>query len=984
MVSEAALPLHHVPRRRLVQALEGASIGLVEAGGGYGKSVLASELRRHLSVASAVCELVRDTETPEQLLGTLRRGLRRAGLSDLASAVSAARPEELQETLERTAEPVLLVLEEVQHAHGPAAELLSAVARDLDPRHRLLLVGRRLDPRLSSLREVGAAYVDAGQLAFDDDELRELLLHALGRDPAAAEILEMRRVAAGWPAASVLLAGRRPARAPATPLRPSAALAALLDDLLAPLTDDERERVCRLGYPPLLSEDIAAASAGPGALELMREIGFPLRARGPVWTELPDPIRDELAGRASLPVAAARATAATYADAGEIDTALALLGRVGDSFGTAQLLSERRWQELAPLELAELRAILGTLPSPALARHPFALVQVARLAEQRYEFDYRAEVLGRALELVDDPAEHREVESELAEAHASLDPGDAAEQEAAAILSVAGHDERRTRARALAALGRVGAWRGDPGSMRRAEAQLGEAAALSRLAGEPEWEARTLVGLGYRVAFARGELDVAVKHLKAALALLPEPSSERAGVATFVADVLAYLGRFDEATAVLDEAAVIGRHLSDHRVIAYAAWTGATVASLRGDHASTIERIHTVERHPGEWFEHPTGVEFLAAASMALARIGAEAEATDYARRACVRAEAVGYPEIAWLAEGAVAARWGDPAVAEERLRRFAESPEQAPRDEWRTLLFRAYAAARVDGRTAGQLAARAYEAAEELGRSDLPELHERDVARVVCPLAVAAGSRAAAARTQSPRDFVITLLGGFGVTADGRPVQPPPGRPSTLVKVLALAAAPVTADEAIEVLWPEIDEQTGRQRLRNLLSRLRTSCGPLVHRESETLVLASNTAIDAHRFESAAREALAGRDNRAGLARAALAHYPGDLLPADRYEPWAAAPRERLRRRYLELLELLVDDAVDRRELDEAIRLLERLQEAEPLDEAPYARAAELLLFQGRRGSARSFVERAIAVCDELGLKPSDRVERLRAALER
>ena len=42
MVSEAALPLHHVPRRRLVQALEGASVGLVEAGGGYGKSVLAS------------------------------------------------------------------------------------------------------------------------------------------------------------------------------------------------------------------------------------------------------------------------------------------------------------------------------------------------------------------------------------------------------------------------------------------------------------------------------------------------------------------------------------------------------------------------------------------------------------------------------------------------------------------------------------------------------------------------------------------------------------------------------------------------------------------------------------------------------------------------------------------------------------------------------------------------------------------------------
>jgi DNA-binding SARP family transcriptional activator/ATP/maltotriose-dependent transcriptional regulator MalT len=984
MVSEAALPLHHVPRRRLVQALEGASIGLVEAGGGYGKSVLASEVRRHFSVASAVCELVRDTEAPEQLLGALRRGLRRAGLSDLATAVSASSPEELAATLDRTAEPLLLVVEEVQHARGPAAELLGALARDLDPRHRLLLIGRRLDPRLSQLRELGAAYLDADALAFDDDELRELLLNALGRAPEAAEILEMRRIAAGWPAASVLLAERLPGRAPATSHRPSAALASLLDDLLAPLTDDERERVCRLGYPPLLSEDVASACAVPGALELMLETGLPVRARGPAWTELPDPIRDELAARASLPVEAARATARTYADAGEIDTALALLGRVDDSFGTAQLLAERRWQELAALELAELRAILDNLPSPALARHPFALVQVARLAEQRYEFEYRSEVLTRALELVEDPVERREVEAELAETHASLDPGDSSETEAAAILSAASHDERRTRARALAALGRVGAWRGDPVSMRRAEGQLGEAAALSRLAGEPEWEARTLVGLGYAVAFARGELDVAVKHLKAALALLPEPSSERAGVATFLADVLAYVGRFDEAAAVLDEAAAIGRNLSDDRVIAYAAWTGATVASLRGDRASTIQRIRTVERHPSEWFEHPTGVEFLAAASLALARVGARAEAADYSRRACERAEEVGYPEIAWLAEGAVAARWGDPTVAEERLRLFADSPEQAPRDEWRTLLFRALAAARVSGGTAGELAARAYEAAEELGRPDLPELHEPDVAGVVGPLAVAAGSRAAAARTQSAPAFVITLMGGFGVAADGRPLQPPSGRPSTLVKALALAPATLTTDEAIEVLWPEIDEQTGRQRLRNLLNRLRTSCGSLVHREGETLALATTVEVDARRFEAAAREAVAAREARAGLARAALAQYPGELLPADRYEQWAAAPRERLRRRYLELLELLVDDAVGRGELDEAIRLLERLQEAEPLDEEPYVRAAELLLFQGRRGGARSFVDRAVAVCDELGLKPSERVERLRAAVER
>ena len=143
--------------------------------------------------------------------------------------------------------------------------------------------------------------------------------------------------------------------------------------------------------------------------------------------------------------------------------------------------------------------------------------------------------------------------------------------------------------------------------MLRAEGYLAQAAALCRIAREPEWEAWTLNALGYRVAFARGDLDLAVEHMNAALALLPEPDSERAAVATFLAEALAYLGRLDDAESALREAAEIGRRLGDHRVRAYAAWTWTTLASLRGDAAATIQRIRAVERHPGDWFEHPTG-----------------------------------------------------------------------------------------------------------------------------------------------------------------------------------------------------------------------------------------------------------------------------------------------------------------------------------------------------------------------------------------
>jgi DNA-binding SARP family transcriptional activator len=407
-----------------------------------------------------------------------------------------------------------------------------------------------------------------------------------------------------------------------------------------------------------------------------------------------------------------------------------------------------------------------------------------------------------------------------------------------------------------------------------------------------------------------------------------------------------------------------------------------TAASLRGDEAATLQRARTVELHPGGWFEHPTGIEFLADAALALGRAGAEAGAREYAERAGERAEAAGHPEIGWLPAGVVAARWGDPDAAEEALVAYAGSPQQAPRDEWRTLLFRALAAARAERPGAAALAAQAYESAGELGHAGLPSLHEPDVAAAVEPLAVAAGSRAATAGEE--RVFAIRLLGEFAVSAGPRRLEPPAGRPSTLVKLLALAPGPMPAAEAVEALWPGVEERTGMSRLRNLLNRLRAECGDLVRRDGSSLALAA-CEVDARGFEEAAAGALrAPAAERPGLARTALSRHTGELLPDDRYEPWAAAARERVQRRFLELLDLLAEDAVERGEVDEAIRLLDRAQAAQPLDEDRYLRAAELLLFQGRRGSARALVDRAAEVGAELGLEESQRLVRLRAAIAR
>ena len=131
--------------------------------------------------------------------------------------------------------------------------------------------------------------------------------------------------------------------------------------------------------------------------------------------------------------------------------------------------------------------------------------------------------------------------------------------------------------------------------------------------------------------------------------------------------------------------------------------------------------------------------------------------------------------------------------------------------------------------------------------------------------------------------------------------------------------------------------------------------------------------------FAREARAALAAdADRRGALARAALARYGGELLPGDRYESWATVPREEVRHGVLDLLDSLAEDARERGELDEAIRLLEQAIGIEPADEARYLVSAELLLMQGRRGSARDLVDRARTMREEFGLPRSPRLERL------
>lgn len=330
------------------------------------------------------------------------------------------------------------------------------------------------------------------------------------------------------------------------------------------------------------------------------------------------------------------------------------------------------------------------------------------------------------------------------------------------------------------------------------------------------------------------------------------------------------------------------------------------------------------------------------------------------------------------LTAGVILARTGDPDEAEERLSVLDD--DVLPRDRWRLYLFRAWAAWRRGDPGAGRFAAQTFEAAAALGDPRLPLEAEPQVATALLALASRSGSPSAAGISGEDLPASVALLGGLDVRDGGRPVSVRGQVPSQLLKILALEANGLHWEAAAEQLWPGLQPGRGRDRLRNVVSRVRATLPGAIERRGELMRIGPRVEVDVLRFEALAREALGSGDpaRRVVTARRALAWYGGELLPEDRYESWTEEPRERFRRLWLAILDLLADEAEGREELDETLRYLEMARVAAPFDDRWYARCAELLIRQGRYGPAAKIIEEGIRQLESLGIPGSPQLSEL------
>jgi DNA-binding SARP family transcriptional activator/ATP/maltotriose-dependent transcriptional regulator MalT len=984
------LPSHHISRARLAKPLADARLVVIEAAGGYGKSVLAAELVDLWGALPIWVALEADPVSGRLLAARLRAAVAAAGLRDAAAAIAGAGDDaavSIDTMMQALAsESCAIVIDDAHRADLEASALVARIADGLRGEQRLVVLARHLRNGLTRLRRAPAQLLEAADLALLPDETLRLCRDGFGLTASNEDAVALVAATGGWTAAAVFAASRsarldRPLGTllAAGPARHDA-IHAILEEAITS-EGGKRSQFARIAHPPLLDGELLEQITGdPSFLARSLDLGLPMTRAGNGWWVLPDPVREHLAALAPPDPSVGPIAAAYYAQRGELRIALQMLVSAGDAEGAVRLLDGIEPWVIDRVNALELVSVLDAVPDAVLDRYPSVLLTVARCCAGSWLGTQSARLMARVDAIVTAESELRRA-IDVEQLITLIDSGEraAAEVSARTILGQTGSGEMLTRARTLTVLGQALCGRRDA-SGRFDLAAAAEAADCLRRASELQ------LRLGNRPAAAtitifqamwlelpRGHPEAALEQLEAGLALAAEYPRRFVQILFCHAHVLIELGRLDDALADVEEVVRLARQQGDSWMTGYVAWVKMCCASLQGDAGATVghAREALAEGSSSAWWA-TDGCELLADAADCLDRVGETALATEYLRRA--RGERKQAEPQVVMAECALLARHGDPATARERLA-GAELRGIAPRERWRIALLDAYAAFRQGDPSAGALAALAFERAAELGLQTAPLLRERELTESLLGLAAETGMPGARELEAAELPMAVAVLGRFELSRGGRRIALGKGQETRLLKLVAVSARGLQVEAAIEALWPEVDPRNGRNRLRTVLNRLRDVAPEVVLRDGDELVIGHGVRLDLARFTAEAREALTlGRaDPIAGvaLARSAIARYRGPLLPSDPYEEWAEAPRAAVQSTMLELLDFCAETAARDGDLDEARRIVERTIELAPYEDHRYLAVASILHDQGRKGAALSVLRRARIALARLDVEP-------------
>lgn len=227
-----------------------------------------------------------------------------------------------------------------------------------------------------------------------------------------------------------------------------------------------------------------------------------------------------------------------------------------------------------------------------------------------------------------------------------------------------------------------------------------------------------------------------------------------------------------------------------------------------------------------------------------------------------------------------------------------------------------------------------------------------------------------------------VYVMGRFEVWVDGRPVEfgrKAPRKTLALLKaVIAFGSRDVPEDRLADALWPGEEADAARQSLGAALHRLRRWLGnaDAIRQSGGTLSVDLQICwIDAVALEgTVCPERSADETDRLFLR-----HYRGPLLAGDQGEPWTLPLRERLRGRFIRVVERVAGLREREQDFEGAAALYERGLDADMLVESFHQGLMRCHLALCRHAEAASAYRRLQRTLSQtLGVAPSDESLRL------
>ncbi len=805
---------------------------------------------------------------------------------------------------------------------------------------RVIIASRHLQPAMrAQLLQDGAIALSARDLRLDDDELNAVLSSTPGPGPSADDVRSIAGLTEGWPAAVEAIATYRGSDPAANWAVYGPHLDQLVDGSLLALTPIGRRdfaQLCHLGT--FTKGCIDALPTLPDVATLLEE-GCPLLRGADGWIRVPRVLT--LWARSAHPIDpdTILAVAPVLLATASPERALrALIGAdlVREAAVMMADLPERQIDHLGPSVGHALLDIVERFADDLPTLHLFR----ARLHRNTAQFAGQASSLALAERSNDERvAAQAKMELLVMESRQGWDEQSEARLDEALRMSAPTGATTATVAeiRAFAA-----AHDADPRVVRSAWAQFDRAAAAWELQGDERRAAAVLRSAATTSLFHLGEHREAARVLERAADLCWNYPLDRAVTTVLrcrVAALSAELGEF-ERLAPEAESLVAATGLDWMR--GYLEWSHMWAATWRAERRSVHTHQRDAAQYLGELSTTPTGHLFLAESATCLALVGEH----ELAGRLLDDTAGVRGTEIErQLAELVVAARSPTGANVDDLADALLAHPNFPTERHWRVWLEQLRRIEPGDERIA-QLTSDVNKYAERQRLGTLRDLLLADTAE---------GGPTPTAR--------VTVLGRFGVEVDGSDVDAPSGHVETTLKVLAVHRGTVTVDRLADILWPEAWSDEGRQRLKNVVKRVRDVLGAdAVVRRGDQISLAPDVAVDLAEFYEQARVAMqTTSEHDDGTVRQivrALGLYHGPLLPSDEYDDWVQPARQSAQAQAEALLAQLY--VVPSSQRPPATWLLSTLLSISPDDDRQLARVARLALDEGDHATARSALRMA------------------------